>query len=51
MLCIYRIQPKGKTVSFVWELVKDCPQEPEKAWIVAETLTEETGIEHVVGRI
>jgi hypothetical protein len=51
MICIYKIQPKGKSLSFVWELVRDCPQDPEKAWKVAECLTKTTGIEHVVGKV
>jgi hypothetical protein len=51
MLCIYKLQRTDKSISFVWELVKDCPQEPEKAWVIAEALTEETGIEHMVGRV
>jgi len=51
MLCIYRIQPKGSSLSFVWELIRDCPQDVGEAWELAEALTKQTNTQHVVGKI
>ena len=51
MLCIYRINKKEEKLAFSWELVKDCPQTEEEAWKVAEQLTEQTQVQHVVGSV
>ena len=42
MLVIYRAR--------AWELIK-CPQDPEKAWELAELLETQTSIRHYVGRL
>jgi len=51
MLCIYRIDKKEEQLVFSWELVRDCPQTEEEAWDLAEQLTEQIGVQHVVGKV
>ena len=42
MIIIYRINQ--------WELI-EAPQDIEKAWELADKLTQETGVQHNVGRV
>jgi hypothetical protein len=36
--------------SGAWELIR-CPQDAAQAWLLADVLTNKTGVRHTVGRL